>query len=229
MARGLRSQLDRLAGRHASEATIDNLRQIARLFERLRTVSPFRPAIWSSSKRGQSLATDFQRILWALEHDLVCGVYLKVLYEWDSHYNNQSKQVESSGTFMPVFDRFLSEMNRVGNGFGTLASTTAILCGSELGRFPVLNADLGKDHFPEAPYLFLGPGINTGDGKGSVFGSTGRQMQALPVSPKTGRGVEANGCLVTLDDVGATLLALAGIEPERYGYGGRRLDFLLTA
>jgi uncharacterized protein (DUF1501 family) len=136
--------------------------------------------------------------------------------------------VESSGTFMPVFDRFLSEMTAVRNGFGTLASTTAILCGSELGRFPVLNADLGKDHFPEAPYLFLGPGINTGDGQGSVFGTTGKQMQALPVSPKTGRAVGTNGHLVTLDDVGATLLMLAGIEPERYGYDGRRLDFLLT-
>jgi len=228
MAHGLRSQLEGLTARHANDATIDNLSQTALLFERLRDVPPFRPAVWSSHRKAQALAADFQRMLWALQHDLVGCVYLKVFYDWDSHFNNHNRQVESSGMFMPMFDRFLSEMNIVSNRFGTLASNTAIFCGSELGRFPILNADRGKDHFPEAPYLFLGPGINTYDGKGAVFGTTGKQMQTLPVSLETGHDAGPERHIITLDDIGATLLSLAGIEPERHGYDGRRLNFLLT-
>jgi hypothetical protein len=41
--------------------------------------------------------------------------------------------------------------------------------------------------------------------------------------------VAAGGELVTLDDIGATLLDLAGVDPAPRGYLGRRLDFLVAA
>jgi hypothetical protein len=50
-------------------------------------------------------------------------------------------------------------------------------------------------------------------------------MAALPVSLATGRPDPA-GHLLRIDDLGTTLLALDGADPERYGYTGERLRFL---
>jgi hypothetical protein len=226
MARALKAQVEQLRSvtrDDETDATVENLQQCERLFERLPTVPPFVPVVWSNDPLQQRLAVDFQRILWTLKNDLAACVYFKIAYEWDSHFDNQRFQTQSSGRFMPLYARFLSELSSESNAFGTLAANTVIFCGSELGRFPILNSDRGKDHFPEAPYLFFGPGVHRG-----VFGYTGRQLEARPVSIVTGRAAGAGGHCVTLDDVGATLLALAGIDPESHGYEGRRLDFLVA-
>jgi hypothetical protein len=51
-------------------------------------------------------------------------------------------------------------------------------------------------------------------------------MQGLKVSSKTGLPVDVGGEHLVLDDLGTTLLHMAGINPELYGYLGRRLSFL---
>jgi hypothetical protein len=62
-----------------------------------------------------------------------------------------------------------------------------------------------------------------------VFGRTGAHLQAVPVSLRTGRDVATGGELLTLDDIGTTLLHMVGLDPEPRGYLGRRLDFLVAA
>ena len=59
-----------------------------------------------------------------------------------------------------------------------------------------------------------------------MFGANGKQMEGLPVDR---RGVVGGpgAQLLELDDVGATLLHVAGLEPRRYGYDGRILEFLV--
>jgi hypothetical protein len=54
-------------------------------------------------------------------------------------------------------------------------------------------------------------------------------MQALPLSRRTGQADGRGGELVTLDDVGATVLHIAGLDPAHYDYSGRILDFLVGA
>src|SRR5687768_8729568 len=98
---------------------------------------------------------------------------------------------------------------------------------SEVGRFPRLNTLLGKDHFPEAPAFFFVAGINSG--AGTTFGRTDKRMAAVPVSLKSGRDVSVGGTQLTLDDVGATMLRMAGLKPELYGYTGRLLEFVAGA
>ena len=57
-----------------------------------------------------------------------------------------------------------------------------------------------------------------------------RRMEALPVSVQSGRAADANGHAPILDDVGATLLRLAGFaDPSVYGYDGKHLAFLVEA
>lgn len=71
--------------------------------------------------------------------------------------------------------------------------------------------------------LFMGAGIPGG----RAFGRTGRMMEALPIDLNTGRATGNGGSVVTLDDVGATLLRSVGVDPELYGNSGRHLPFLV--
>jgi len=218
------SHLKRIPKWHSSEDaehTRDHLQQSAAFFERLTEVPGFDPEEWSKRSQRQAVARDFQRTLWLLENDLTRGVYLKLFLDWDSHYFNAQKQTGANRSFTFVFNRFLTELHRRSNAFGTLAEQTCLVLGSELGRFPIINSNLGKDHFPEAPYIFMGPGIQGG----RSFGQTGRMMEGGKVSLKTGQPDSAGSYLV-LDDVGTTLLHMAGLNPRVYGYRGQRLRFI---
>jgi hypothetical protein len=117
----------------------------------------------------------------------------------------------------------LTELERRSNRHGRLVDNTAVIVASELGRYPYLNAAQGKDHFPEAPFLFAGPWFPGGN----VFGRTGKNLEAQPIDLKHGGVARAGGHHVMVDDVGTTLLALSGIDPELYGYNGHLLQFLL--
>jgi hypothetical protein len=226
LARSYRRHLERVprwATSTSAGQTRDHLEQAAALFEKLKTTKPFALDKGWSGRSG--LARDLQRTLWLLENDLTRGVFVKVFFDWDSHYNNARKQTSANQGFVDVADRFFEELHTRKNALGTLADQTLLVIGSELGRFPLLNTNLGKDHFPETHLTFMGPGIQTNDGKGARFVPTGKMMEGLKVSLKTGQP-DKNGTEVFLDDVGATMLHAVGMNPLLYGYRGRRLSFL---
>jgi hypothetical protein len=217
-------QVPRWQNTAAATHTKDHLEQAAAFFERMKTVAPFKEGDW---RGADNIGRDLQRTLWLLENDLTRGVFVKVMLDWDSHYNNARKQTQASGAWVDVADRFFEELGRRKNAFGSLASQTLVVMGSELGRFPLLNTNLGKDHFPETTLTFMGPNINSGD-KGRAFVPTGRSMEGLKVSLKTGAPDDA-GEHIFLDDVGTSLLSMVGMNPALYGYRGRRLAFLERA
>jgi uncharacterized protein (DUF1501 family) len=192
--------------------TAQNLEETAALFERLPSIPRFTLETWSADAARQNIARNLQRILWLFENDLTSCVFLRVgVTEWDSHYDNAERQRLWNLNFATQLDRFLAELETRSNRHGSLISKTVTVIGSEVGRFPFLNPHKGKDHFPEAPFLFVGAGIRGG----RAHGRTGRKMEAK--SP------------VSLDDLGTTLLHMAGIDPAQHGYFGQRLAFLETA
>ena len=75
------------------------------------------------------------------------------------------------------------------------------------------------------PFLLLGPGVAPGQ-----YGETDQRMVSTPISVKTGKPSHSKADFVpNIDDIGATLLHLFGIEDTyAVGFDGRRLDFLLT-
>ena len=215
----------------------DGYNQVAGLLERLPKASKFVAEDWKpkASSAGSSLqlspfaaAEDgLQRVLWALENDLIPGAMVMVTRnEWDSHTNNLRKQARCNEAFVQLFDRFLQGLHARRNAHGLLADTTTVVVSGELGRYPRLNSDQGKDHYPEMPMLFMGAGIDAGTG-GRLIGQTGKDMLAAPIDNATGKLGGARHLL--LDDIGTTLLRLFGIEPTRYGYFGRPLEPLLAA
>jgi hypothetical protein len=165
-----------------------------------------------------------QRTLWLLENDLATSVMHTVqAMEWDSHFRNEEWQAKNSLVFFPLLAKFFDELHRRRNAHGTLADNTVVMVMTEMGRYPYLNADNGKDHIPEVPAMLFGRRFPAG-----VFGASGRELEALPVDLATGHR-HANGHHITLDDLGATVLSAFDLDPLRFGYTGRDLAFLRRA
>lgn len=201
--------------------TREHLEQVTRYLERISHLPRFKYTDWG---RMRDTSEDLQRTLWLLENDLTRSVSVKIQYDWDSHFRNAAKQTRANADFVPAFARFLEELEKRKNKYGTLAEQTLVIAGSELGRFPVINGNLGKDHFPETQLMFVGPGIRPG-----AWGQTASRMQGRKVNLATGAVDDAGGTQIELDDVGATVLAMAGLNPALYSYRGRRLGFLEAA
>ena len=207
-------------------ATAAHLDDVAAFFGRMTEIEPFRPTQVADDYVSQSMAESLQRTIWLLENDLTCGVLVEVgLLGWDTHQRNEARQTDMNGNFVKHFSWFLDALATRRNRHGKLVDTTAVVGGSDMGRFPRLNDMLGKDHLPQTAFFFSGPGL----AGGQSFGQTGSEMEAHPISVSTGRTPQggAAGRELILDDIGTTLVALAGLDPERYGYNGAVLDFLL--
>lgn len=230
--RGHAGRLRRQSDTRAGRATVANIDQCASLFARLEKTPRFKEEKWSDDARTQANARCLQRTLWMLENDLTASVFFMASSagssSWDTHQHNLRRQTEQANHLFGVLQRFLTALSERSNAHGNLLKNTLIVAGSELGRFPKLNDTQGKDHFPEAPYFLIGSGVNTGS-KGAMYGRTGRQMQALPIDLRTGQATSGATDFLTLDDLGATLLYSAGLEPATHDYTGRILDFLWSA
>jgi hypothetical protein len=186
----------------------------------------FVKADWGPSDSYDSAVTGSQRILWSFEHDLASAALVYFGFNsFDTHFANLNRQKNVNGAFVKAFDHFLQELHTRRNAHGLLADQTTIVVAGELGRYPRINSDQGKDHYPEISMLFMGAGVNAG-AKGRVLGQTGKDMLGMPMDFKTG-GVGGNRH-VMLDDVGSTLLTLAGIEPTQYGYPSHPIEALLA-
>jgi hypothetical protein len=231
--------LDHLVATSAdSPEVVRHSRDMAAFMRKLATVPPFKEEEWAPETdpdarlffgvpRTKWMSRDFQKTLWMLEHELTATVNLGCReLEWDSHIDNLPWQTKMNAAYFPLLARFMQELQTRKNRHGTLASQTMIVMGSELGRNPRLNDHKGKDHFPETPLFFAGPNVKTNGSNGAVYGTTGRRMEALPLSLETGRP-DARGTIVGLDDIGASVMAAFGIPAAAHGYTGRTLPFLV--
>lgn len=220
----LRTQAEWLAGSRDREgaANASRLRGTVEFLDRLSALPGPAAEAWTTVPDAQEFAEQLQRCLWLFEHDLTaCALVNNHL--WDTHINNYAEQGRLSSTLLPVLARFVEELAKRTNSHGSMLDQVRIIVASELGRFPKLNTERGKHHFPEVSMLFMGAGIPGG----RAFGRTGRMMEALPMDLNTGRATGNGGSVVTLDDVGATLLRSVGVDPELYGNSGRHLPFLV--
>lgn len=207
----------------SAKGTVRHLAEAGAWFERLSETPAFKKTRHSDDYATQALGEDLDRTAWLLEHDLTPCVFVEAApLSWDTHVNNTPRQAHITQLFVRHFTRLLDTLRAKKNRHGPLLDNTLFLVGSDLGRFPQLNDMLGKDHLPQTSFLTIGRGV----GGGRVFGATGQQMEGLPISLSTGRHPKKGGTVPVLDDIGASLLHLAGLEPERFGYNGRRLSFL---
>jgi uncharacterized protein (DUF1501 family) len=104
---------------------------------------------------------------------------------------------------------------------GTLLDETVVLVGSEMSRSPVLNAALGKDHWPYTSAVLLGGGLVGG----RTIGATNDQFVGMPVDLATGAPT-ASGDRLTSARLVAGLLAGFDVDPEPWLPGARPLRAL---
>lgn len=204
------------------QTTADNLKMSAALLERAAGSPRFAPAEWKHPMDERMEGSrDLQRALWLFENRMArCAAVSIGRMNFDTHTGNEY-QVDMTGYLAFVIDKLFAELDARRVDGVRLSDQTVVIIGSEIGRFPRLNTANGKDHFPQVPYLLFGAPFRTG----AMYGATDRDMIAMPVSLTTGRP-ERGGHPLQIDDLGATLLALDGANPEVYGYTGRRLRFL---
>lgn len=136
-------------------------------------------------------------------------------YSWDTHTDNDSVQ---SSNFQNLFTELGGLMDMLqatpGEHGGSLADETLVVVCSEMGRTPALNATEGKDHWPYSSALLVGPNI-TGN---RVVGGFDSYFYGQALDLESGEP-DDDGTLLSADVFGATLLALAGLDPQDYRSG----------
>lgn len=209
----------------ASRATTESYDVVRSLLTRW----PMEALPHPTEKLPAEWATIMRDTLYLLKHRLTPCVFIYAPRQGaglDSHVDNMQNQTYWSSDFVRAFAYLLEELaNRNAIDGAPLVDEVGVVVSSELGRFPVINAFNGKDHFPEFPVIFSGPGLKTGQ-----YGDTDKTMIASPISPQTGHSRSSVRDFVpTLDDVGKTIFDWFGVEDTAsIGYVGRRLDFLLA-
>ncbi len=114
---------------------------------------------------------------------------------WDFHSNNHSELL----THLPLFDQAMSALVEDLHERG-LEKDVAVVAWGEFGRTPQINADAGRDHWPQVGCALLaGGGMKTGQ----VIGATDRLGGEI-----ADRGVH-------FGEVFATLYHQLGLDPNR--------------
>lgn len=128
---------------------------------------------------------------------LQCGVpFVEIQHGgWDTHANNFAATRKLCGEIDRPWATLLDDLA----ASGLLAETLIVWMG-EFGRTPAINAEQGRDHFPQVtPVVLGGAGVKAG----SVVGRT------------NARGTEIDGPTFGTPDLMATLLSTLGVPPDR--------------
>jgi hypothetical protein len=116
---------------------------------------------------------------------------------WDSHAKNFEQH---KNTLLPPADQALSALIEDLDARGLL-NTTLIVATGEFGRTPKINANAGRDHWPDCYSLLLAGGGIQG---GMVYGSSDR-IGAYPEDDP-----------VTPADLAATIYSRFGLDPHTH-------------
>jgi hypothetical protein len=143
---------------------------------------------------------------------------------WDSHVDNDATQSTLWENLFEGLGRLMQRLNITpGTVASTLAEETVVVLLSEMGRTPLLNAFAGKDHWPYTSMMIVGPGLQGGRSVGAWDeGWYGQDVD--PASGEVAPGTQA----LSAEAVGATLLALGGVDPGSYVSGVEPITGLLA-
>ncbi len=163
------------------------------------------------STMGGQLRTAFQ----ALRGNWARVIDIATRDSWfDSHSDNDRFQRELQPLAFADIATFVDLLKSERNVYGRLFDQTTVAVFSEFGRFPRLNGELGKDHWPENSWVLFGKGIRGG----ITVGATDTFGKGLPIDFSTGKVRESGGRPIFLDSAFATLYRTTGANPVEAGY-----------
>jgi uncharacterized protein (DUF1501 family) len=119
-------------------------------------------------------------------------------FAWDTHTNNFQTVHELSQVLDAGWASLVDDLKERG-----LLDSTLLVWMGEFGRTPIINADKGRDHFPNAWTAVLGGGGIKG---GQVIGKTSAGGEAIEQRP------------VSVPDLLATVCLALGIDPTKLNH-----------
>lgn len=128
---------------------------------------------------------------------------------WDTHSNAETQTANFEVLFSDLLLLMADLEARSGTNGGSLMDETTLVVFSEMGRSPTINANGGKDHWTFTSAMFIGAGVAGGRSIGGFDDS----LLGKTIDLQTG-DLDENGTLLSSDHIGATILALADVEPE---------------
>lgn len=215
------------AGQAEAAAALARDAELARAFagslERAQALKAGRDAVvWGETTTWEQ---QLERTVEILGSGIARCVTMRFQYwDWDTHYGNDTYQTDNyEGLFAGLHDLMSALDVAPGTTTATLGEETVLVVLSEMGRTPLHNGSGGRDHWPYTTALIVGPGV-TGD---RLVGGHDDNYNGLPLDFATGE-VSSGGALVEPPNLGATLLALGGVDPGDALPGASIVEGLLT-
>lgn len=132
-------------------------------------------------------------------------------FNWDTHATNGDQVLFFQSMFTDL-DYILNQLAETETKDGAiLADETVVVVYSEMGRTPAFNGANGRDHWPFTTALLIGAGVSGGRAIGGytdLYGGIGVDPATADLDPER-IGVDAAV-------LGATLLALGGVDPSEH-------------
>ena len=139
-----------------------------------------------------------------LEYDGVCGA------SWDTHENNENQQAGNYQELFSYLAQGLEDLDgRTASDGRPLAELVTFVVYSEMGRHPVFNDVMGRDHWTFTSCMLVGGGVAGGRSIGGIDESAG----GLAVDLESGE-TTSSGTQLLPDHLGSTLLTLGGLDGE---------------
>jgi len=148
------------------------------------------------------------------ERDLAaCGIVQhngSLNLSWDTHGDN-ARQGPSFEQLFESLNILVEDLSSRPGSSGSLMDDTTVVVFSEMGRFPLLNAHGGKEHWVWTSAMLFGAGV----AGGQVIGHYNEGFTGDSVDLDSG-GLDNSGVTLTPEHLGATLFALADIDPAEH-------------
>lgn len=145
-------------------------------------------------------------------------------FSWDTHAANDTGQSPLWEDLYAGLGQLVQMLaNAPGETEPSLLDETVICVLSEMGRTPALNGFAGKDHWPYTSVMLVGAGL-AGD---RVVGGFDDNFYGRNVDPASG-DVSDSAQVLSSEAIGATLLALADMDPAEYVMGVEPIEGVLA-
>ena len=168
------------------------------------------------STTGQFLSQTVDQVLDLFERDQAMCAAVEYLgtgdLGFDTHAGNDLQSVHFDSLFGELSMICESLERRQDSSGESLMSNTTVVVISEMGRHPKMNFRDGREHWTFTPAMLIGAGVAGGRSVGGYDAA----MQGEKVDLESGERFEGGEALDPRH-LGATLMAMAGQDPEQAG------------
>ncbi len=220
---GFGARLDRFVGGRAGRARARRAQLSLDLAASVRRASELKAVNGDLSLGAEEVSEQMDAAVAALSLGLSRSVSIVDDNEWDSHEDN-SVQIEAFEGLFANLSRLMTRLAETqGQSGRPLIEETTVVVYSEMGRTPLYNDTGGRDHWPYTSVMMMGAGI----AGGRTLGAFDDGFAGVGFDPETGapNPMELG---VPSQDLGATLVHMAGLDPATQVPGGRIIRAILA-